>query len=149
MAMNKSHEMPAWFMQDIDEDAPNVIVATTVVFEREERYFFDGVVASLLKQGKIPHSIDIALDGEEWSCLARLNYGGGSDGEAIFLPFEIESFALLWNASAEQIHGVDAQQITMHFKNGSTRYPFTDSAGVKDRQSTRLNSSHQCASHMP
>src|SRR3546814_11951176 len=83
-----------------------------------------------LKQGKIPHSIDIALDGEEWSCLARLNYGGGSDGEAIFLPFEIESFALLWNASAEQIHGVDAQQITMHFKNGSTRYPFTASAGV-------------------
>src|SRR3546814_6177963 len=76
------------------------------------------------------HSIDIALDGEEWSCLARLNYGGGSDGEAIFLPFEIESFALLWNASAEQIHGVDAQQITMHFKNGSTRYPFTASAGV-------------------
>src|SRR3546814_13551098 len=44
--------------------------------------------------------------------------------------FEIESFALLWDASAEQIHGVDAQQITMHFKNGSTRYPFTASAGV-------------------
>src|SRR3546814_20266681 len=69
----------------------------------------------------------------DWSsdvCSSDLNYGGGSDGEAIFLPFEIESFALLWNASAEQIHGVDAQQITMHFKNGSTRYPFTASAGV-------------------
>src|SRR3546814_12979614 len=117
-------------MTERGEGGPNVIVATTVGCEREGRYFFDGVVARLLKQGKIPRSIDIALDGEEWSCLARLNYGGGSDGEAIFLPFEIESFALLWNASAEQINGVDAQQITMHFKNGSTRYPFTASAGV-------------------
>src|SRR3546814_11984905 len=107
MAMNKSHEMPAWFMQDIDEDAPNVIVATTVVFEREERYFFDGVVASLLKQGKIPHSIDIALDGEEWSCLARLNYGGGSEGEDIFLPFEIDSFVLLRNGIGEQLTGAE------------------------------------------
>src|SRR3546814_20347470 len=103
MAMNKSHEMPAWFMQDIDEDAPNVIVATTVVFEREERYFFDGVVASLLKQGKIPHSIALALDGAEWSCLARLNYGGGVAGEAIFLPLDIKTLARLWNARAEHI----------------------------------------------
>src|SRR3546814_11782806 len=92
-------------MTERGEGGPNVIVATTVGCEREGRYFFDGVVARLLKQGKIPHSIDIALDGDEWSCLARLNYGGGSDGEAIFLPFEIESFALLWNASADRSLG--------------------------------------------
>src|SRR3546814_15457523 len=105
MAMNKSHEMPAWFMQDIDEDAPNVIVATTVVFEREERYFFAGVVASILQQGKIPHSIDIALDGEAWSCVDRLTYGIGTDGDATSPQFEVSSFALLWTASATKIHG--------------------------------------------
>ena len=128
--MEKSHEIPAWFMQEIDEDAPNLIGATTIAFEREGRYFFDGVIASLLKQGKIPNTIEIALDGSEWSCLARLNYGDGSDDAAFFMPFEIESFALLWNASVEEVHGIDVDRFAMHFKDGATRYPFTASAGV-------------------
>lgn len=128
--MIKSHEMPAWFLQEIDDDAPNMIGATTVVFERAERFFFDGVVACFLKQGKIPHSLEIVLDGEEMSCLARLNYGDGSDDAAFYISFEIESFALLWNTDPASVHGIDGDNITLFYKHGAARYPFVCSAGI-------------------
>lgn len=128
--MKKLHEIPAWFTHDIDEDAANMMPASTIVYVRDGQYFFDGLISGLLTQMKIPLSIEIALDAEEMSILVRLNYGDGGDEAAYYTSFEIESFALLWNANPETIHGIDGDKIALFLKPGLTRYPFTASAGV-------------------
>jgi hypothetical protein len=128
--MEKSHEIPDWFETEIDQKDANFIPASTIVFERDGQYFFDGVIASLLSQSKIPLSIEIAMDSEELTALVRLNYGDGSDADAIYSGFELESFALLWNANPDSIHGLDSDRIQLILKPGEGRYPFTASSGV-------------------
>jgi hypothetical protein len=127
--MKKIHELPAWFDQDL-EDHDNWLGGAETVFERDGACYFDGVLGALLRGDKVPHRIEIALDAADWGCLARLEYGDGSDEQAAYIAFEIESFALLWNMDPASVHGIEGDRITLCLNESDTRYPFVASAGV-------------------
>lgn len=127
--MKKIHNLPAWFNHDL-ENHEQFIETPEIVVSRDGKFYFDGMLGTFLKLGKTPHAVEVALDAEGMSCLARLAYGQGSDEEAVFVPFEIESFALIWNADPKTIHGMKAGAITLCLKAADTRYPIVTSAGV-------------------
>lgn len=128
--MIKLHEIPDWFELPFNAFDPNVIASITVAYERNGDYYFDGTIAAMLGLNKIPHSIEIAYDAEAVSCIARLNYGNEDDKSAIYCPFEIESFAFLWNANPKTIHGIQGNRVTLNLKESENRYPFINSVGM-------------------
>lgn len=128
--MHRIHNLPEWFQIATSCSEGQQIPAITVAFEREGSFFFDGAIAALMGQGKIPHSIEMSLDMASMSCIARLNYGDQSDEEALYAPFEIESFAFLWNANPGKIHGLDSERITLALQASEARYPFINGAGI-------------------
>lgn len=132
--MIKIHELPDWFPAAADlrkEDSPdNMIPVISVAYERDGDFYFDGLVAAMLGQNKIPLTIEIALDAEDMGCIVRLNYGDEEDSSALYAPFEIESFALLWNANPKWIHGIQGNRVTLSMKHADTRYSFINGAGI-------------------
>lgn len=128
--MIRIHNLPDWFHSVTDPKADNVLPAITVAFERNGAYFFDGVISAMLGQNKIPHTLEIALNAHDMSCIARLNYGDEEDSSALYAPFEVESFAFLWNANPKIIHGIHGNRITLALQSADTRYPFINSAGI-------------------
>lgn len=122
--MIKIKELPDWYASIDDIDADNFVAAITVVVQRDNKYYFDGVIAEFLHNRRIPHTIEIALDGDEMTSIARLNYGDEDDASAVYAPFEVESFALLWNENPKSIHGLNGNRITLSMKEGSGKLPF-------------------------
>lgn len=132
--MIKINELPDWFSDASalrkEDDPDNIIPVISVAYERQGEFYFDGVIAALLGQDKIPLTIEIALDAEAMGSIVRLNYGDEEDSSALYAPFEIESFALLWNANPKWIHGIQGNRITLSLKHAETRYPFINGAGI-------------------
>ncbi len=127
--MIKTQELPEWRQLATDSTADNAFEVISVAFAREEKFYFDGVIGSLLGLGRIPKSIEISLDAEEMSCVARLNYGDCSDEHAAYAPFEVESFALLWNANPDMIHGIEGERVILSLNPSTVKYPIITGFG--------------------
>lgn len=123
--MEKTHKLPDWYTS-IDDVPAELLPAIEVVFESDGSYYFSGIIAAMIKRGLVPLRIDIALDFQGMSCMARLDYGDAFH----FCLFEPESFAFLWNAEPEKVHGYPSDQIHLHFQDGDKDYPILASAGV-------------------
>lgn len=127
--MIKKHELPEWRELATDPDADNAVKVLSVAFARDGEYFFDGVIGSLLGLGRIPKSMEISLDATNMSCIARLNYGDESDADALYAPFEVESFALLWNADPDAMHGLLGSSFTLSLNPSDMKYPIITGFG--------------------
>lgn len=126
----RSKELPDWFHSVTDVRAANFMNATTVAFERDGNFYFDGAIAAMMKNRKIPHTIEIALDAETMVSFARLNYGDETDEHALYTLFEVESFAFLWNSRPKWVHGIRGSCINLYLNPGSARYPIINAGGV-------------------
>lgn len=133
--MNKIHNLPDWFNGHVETLDPqrslNFLEPCTTVYERAGSYYFDGLLYAMLQLKRIPTSIEIALDLANMGCLMRMNYGNETDAEAAYGPFEVESFALLWNGNPKMIHGVQGNRISLCISEANAvRYPIITSSGV-------------------
>ncbi|QAY80176.1 hypothetical protein [Sphingosinicella sp. BN140058] len=128
--MKKIQGVPSWFAADPEASGLTWLPVPTVVFGRDGRQYFDGFIGEMLAQEKIPHAIEVVLDGHTWKCLARLAYGDGSDEQAVFTYLESESFARLWNSDATTVHALPEDCITLSLEAADTRFPFVTPNGV-------------------
>lgn len=133
--MNKIHNLPEWFnghveTLDVNRSA-SFMPANTIAFERNGKFYFDGLLGAMLTLRRIPTTIEIALDLSDMGCLMRLNYGDETDEEAAYGPFEVESFALLWNANPKSVHGIHGNRISLCLSDAdATCYPIICPPGV-------------------
>lgn len=127
--MKKIHNLPDWFAS-VDEDDEQFAEFHGFALKGETGYFFDGIIGSFLRLKRVPKAIEIALDFDDVGCLARLTFGSERGDEHFICPFEIESFALLWNADTSTVHGLPENCITLYLLKGETRFPIMSSSKV-------------------
>lgn len=139
--MKKITELPAWYDKAISltERNTDFVVAHTGVMIEDGRYFFTGALEEFLKARKIPRRVEFALDMESFEARVRLSFEDNArDGKnaaghwrVVYTMLEPESFAHLWNAEVDEIHGLKSDQISLYLYKTEDSYPVLLGNGVQ------------------
>ena len=138
MPMNKDFALPKWSNREFSDEMEDYISdLDSYLITSNDLHLFGGPIGEMLRLAKIPHSIEILYEMENDFSVARLAFekplpsknftidGQNADEtwRVIYCPFDIPSFAMLWNRSPDSINGIDANRITLHLSVAKERYP--------------------------
>lgn len=130
--MDKTIGLPEWFSRDLTSASEDVVPLVSSVIHIDGEPYFTGAIAEFVKAYKIPNRIDVALDMDQWACVARLEFAKGGDGRgrdrgwrALYAWLDVEGFALLWNSTSTVVNGLVETPVHLGLRPNDESWPTT------------------------
>ena len=125
----RNTKLAAWY-SSIPRDA--ILDGVTTVFRnREGECFFDGPLAWLLTNHRVPVRFEMALDARAMNAAARLTYETPEGQQYFYTAMECESFASLWNDDPSTVTGLPTDCFEMSVGPGEAMLPTHDCDGTE------------------